>query len=231
MKHLLVLLTLWSVLGHAQIGNAQNCSSVWVFKPYLSCGAGGSPDLSAAGVLRGYQELTSEWIEDGADDQQGLCIQLRDGFNNDPINKAAGLVGSLTQTTPIREDDRKGLKTYYEYVCHIVVNQHPVVNGAPNAACGTEANWIAQVGGAIPVNAEVRCLSCDELDNRPMPELVGCMQRNISEIVNTGAVQFPAGSLDPMKDKVQAIMNYAADHPISNLQSFQEIMLFENFLK
>ena len=226
MKHLLVLLSLWSVQGYAQ-----NCSSAWIYKPYLSCGAGGSADLSVAGVFRGSEELVSDWIEGGADDQQGLCVQMRDAYNNDPINKSAGLVGTLTQGTPIRETDRKGLRTYYSYVCQIAVNQHPVIAGAPNAACGTSSDWLVQVGGAIPATAEVRCMSCDELDSHPMPELVSCLQQNIAEIVNTGAVQFSDGSLNPMKNKVQAIMNFAADQPISNLQSFEEIMLFQNFLK
>ncbi len=226
MKHLLVLLTVWSVQGWAQ----NTCSSVWVYKPYLTCGQAASPNTSIPGTLIGARELESGWFRGGAD-QVAICASLEADFNGQPGKRLAGLVAKLTQPAPVREQDRKNVRTEYRYYCQVQVVQYPMGSPVASPECGVSDRYMYAHGSQPAPAGQTTCLSCDHLDGAKIEELVSCLQTNIRDVVNARAVELRAEDLQPMKVKVARILEMSKAMPISNLQSFEQISLFIDFVK
>lgn len=231
MKHLLVLFTLWSVSAQAH-AQGNTCSSVWVYKPYLTCAQGAGPNLAAGGVFVAYQELPSAWIRGGADDQAALCAEVVNHYNEDQLTRNAGFNAVLTQATPVREDDKKRIDgTYYKYFCGVNISRYPVNTAAPAAQCGTELKWKAQSPAqGMPANAEVRCMTCDHLDTSPdMNQLVNCMYANIAEVIEAKDTYFGNADLAPFKAKIQTLMQIHQSSPIESLNQFNVRSAFEKY--
>jgi hypothetical protein len=188
--------------------------------------------MAAPATFIGYRELNTGKLE-GAQDEVGLCQTLLADFNGQAQNRAAGLVATLIQPTPVRRDEHRpgGLKVKikYTYFCGVNVNQYPITAG-PSAACGDTGRYSYQIGGALPQD-NAQCLSCDNQDANPQIEqLVACLQTNIRDIINARAVELRSEDLAPVKAKVAKLLEINRVRPISNLQSLDQISLFMDFL-
>lgn len=225
LKLLLVLLTLWSVQGIAQ-----TCSTVWVYKPYLSCGQGAGPDTSAPATYIGYRELPSAKLE-GAQDEPGICRDLMAAFNNDPQNRAAGLAARLYLPDPVKREPYypNGLKIHvkWTYWCAVTVEQFPIAQQA-SSACGSEERYSYFQGNKPQDNAT--CLSCDEYDkDEDISHMVSCLQNNINDVINTRAVELRDRDLRIVAKKVRALQKENCGKSIPGMGSLDTLTTFSDF--
>lgn len=193
MKTLAVVLSLWAFSVHA----ADECKSVWVYKPYKTCSdARNGLDLSKA-TPTGETKVLSTPALQGGPRAEAEC---------DRIGKTLEIkmpdFGVLAERSSISDGkstkDLLGNVTYV-YQCSFRMMKAPFKTSGE--ACGVEDNYAYQSRGTnVALAANAHCLSCDSA-TKSRADLTSCL-------IKTQAILTEAGNSVPLrKEENQAILN------------------------
>jgi hypothetical protein len=226
MKFLATALLLFSARAFAE----PTCSSVWVYKPYVSCAIPANGlDLSQPGVGGRFQREWSAWLPGGRN-QNDVCMEIRDRFNKD--NLTEGLHADLAGPKPLGEETENRLVIQeYRYQCRLTVLKFPF-KSAPNPACGSEDHYAYKIGGsAAEVPGQASCLSCDQVTDQAPDVIVNCLRQNITDIIEPKAVELRSSDIESVSNRVVQVLNLSKLIPIKNLTSTEQLSFFADFLQ
>ncbi|MGZ3722330.1 MAG: hypothetical protein ACXVA9_05340 [Bdellovibrionales bacterium] len=228
MKYLILLFAFWNSGAFA----TDQCSSVWIFKPYKTCASPAHGlNMSNAGPIVGTLGPWSDFGPGGRS-QEAVCDQVVKDYNDQPDNKMAGRGATLKHPTPIGEESKDMIITQqYRYKCEIQIRTYPF-NIKASPACGTEDKISYQVGGSSSgiVGEGKTCLSCDNFSDQPPEAMVECLRKNIETVITPKAIELRDSDLSAVSRQISRLLKLNQQVPIKNLQTVDQLSPLSEFV-
>lgn len=181
MKTLAVVLSFWAFSVHA----ADECKSVWAYKPYKTCSdARNGLDLSKATPTGETKVLPTQPLQggEGSARQEADCARIAK-----TLQIKMPQFGVLAENTAISEGtpskDMVGRVTYV-YQCTFRMMQAPFKTRGE--ACGEEDKYSYQSQGtSVALEGKAHCLSCDA-GKLNRTQLTACLKKSQDILAEAG---------------------------------------------
>ena len=205
MKTLAVLLSLWAFQVHA----ADECKTVWVYKPYKTCSdPKNGLDLAKATPTGDTKVLNSDPVKGGPHAQaactakaKSLEVKLADYAITAEVQSIADGISSRDITQHVT----------YVYPCTFRLMKVPYKTRGE--ACGFEDKYSSQTQGtSVALEGRAHCLSCDN-GQKTRKELVTCLKetQNIWADVMASGVQVRKDEINVIMSRLDLLVKTSAD--------------------